>query len=351
MPVNTQQLIAGANYQLESYASGDPVDQINTDHPTLKWFIANKQPSLFMNGIFNEKVRITNDSNYQRYTGDDQVTYKRKDTVRKAPFQHYEQHDGFTLNETELANNGIVMTDDAEAVPTDAEKSQLVNLIKEGWTTTKEGMQENLALDVLQDGSQSSKALPGLDLICSTTPSTGVIGGLSAVDYAFWRNNVSLAINTTTAGTLVDELEKMHRACTRYGGITPSFIPCGSDFYDALRKDARAVQEINVNAPTSGGVTLDPSTKELRFKGVTVVWDPDFDRLDDVLGAITYPWKKRCYLLNSKAGAILRPFKGRWMINRTPARVYDRYTHYFGLTNDCAITTRKRNSMAVLSIS
>src|SRR6185312_13296451 len=61
---------------------------------------------------------------------------------------------------------------------------------------------------------------------------------------------------------------------------------------------------------TSGGVTIDPSTKELRFKGVQVIWDPDFDRLDDVLGAITYPWKKRCYLLNSKAGAILRPFKG-----------------------------------------
>lgn len=350
MPVNSQQLVAGANYQLESYASGDPVDQINTNHPTLQWLIANKQPTVFMNGIFNEKVRITNDSNYQRYSGDDQVTYKRKDTVRKAPFQHYEQHDGFTLNETELANNGIVMTDDDEAVPTEIEKGQLVSLIKEGWATTKEGMQENLALDCLQDGSQSSKALPGLDLICSTTPAVGVIGGLDAANYAFWRNNASLAISTATAGTLVDELEKMHRACTRYGGLQPNFIPCGSSFYDALRKDARTVQEINVNAPTSGGVTLDPSTKELRFKGVTVVWDPDFDRLDDVLGAITYPWKKRCYLLNSKA-VVLRPFKGRWMINRKPERVYDRYTHFFGLTNDCAMTTKKRNALAVLSIA
>lgn len=349
MPVNAQQLVAGANYQLENYASGDPVDQINTDHPTLKWLIANKQPTVFMNGIFNEKVRITNDSNYQRYSGDDQVSYNRKDTVRKAPFQHYEQHDGFTLNETELANNGIVMTDDTEAVPTEAEQKQLVNLIKEGWETLKEGMQENLALDFLQDGSQSSKALPGIDLIVSTTPSTGTIGGLSAVDYAFWRNNVSLGI-ASTSGLLVDELEKMWRACTRYGGMAPNYIPCGSSFYDALRKDARTVQEVNINAPTSGGVTMDPSTKELRFKGVTVVWDPDFDRLDDVLGAITYPWKKRAYLLNSKA-IVLRPFKGRWMINRKPARVYDRYTHYFGMTNDCAITTRKRNANAVLSIA
>ncbi|MGA0588088.1 phage major capsid protein [Dyella sp. KRB-257] len=350
MPVNTQQLLAGANYQLESYATGDPVDQINTAHVTLKWFMDHKQPVIFSNGIFNEKVRITNDSNYQRYTGDDQVTFKRKDTARKAPFQHYEQHDGFTLNETELANNGIVMTDDDEAEPTQVEKTQLVSLIKEGWTTLKLGMQENLALDVLQDGSQSSKAFPGLDLIVATDPTTGIVGGLDAASYTFWRNYAKMGISTATAGTLVDELEKGWRACTRYGGMRPDFIPCGSAFYDALRKDAQSVHSVNVYLPNGQQVTMDPATKEIKWNGVPVVWDPDFDRLDDVLGVITYPWAKRCYFLQSKA-IVMRPFKGRWMMVRKPERVYDRYTHFFGMTNDCAITTNKRNAHAVFSIA
>src|SRR5690606_40820722 len=93
--------------------------------------------------IFNEKVRFTNDSNYQNFSGDDQVTYNRKDTVRLAPYQHYEAHDGFSLNATELANNGIVITDDKSAVMTEAEKNQIVNKLDEGWTTLKDGFQEN----------------------------------------------------------------------------------------------------------------------------------------------------------------------------------------------------------------
>jgi hypothetical protein len=350
MPVNNAQLAAGANTQLESYASGDPIDQINTEHKTLAWLMANKAPVIFGNGIYNEKVRISNDSNYQRYTGDDQVTYGRKDTVRKAPFQHYEQHDGFTLNETELANNGIVMTDDAEAVPTDAEKIQLVSLIDEGWTTLKSGFQANLALDFLRDGSQANLAVPGLDLIVSTTPSVGVIGGIDASVAPYWRNNADLAINTGTAGTLTSEMEAQWRACTRYGGMQPDFIVCGSKFYDAYRKDANQTQNRQVITNGKGGVNADGSTDNVYFKGKLVVWDPDFDALDDLLGAITYPWAKRCYFLNSKT-VKLRPYKGRWMITRKPARMYDRYSHFFGITNDCAITTNKRNANAVLSIA
>ena len=350
MPVNNAQLAAGANTTLENFASGDPIDQINTEHKTLDWFIANKSPVIFGNGIFNEKVSISNDSNYQRYTGDDQVTYNRKDTTRKAPFQHYEAHDGFTLNETELANNGIVMSDDDEAVPTEAEKLQLVSLLDEGWRTLKAGFRANLALDFLRDGSQSSLAVPGLDLIVSTTPTTGVVGGLDASTATYWQNNASMAISTATAGTLVKEMEAQHRACTRYGGMQPDFYVCGSKFYDAYRDDSN--QQTNRQVITNGkqGVNVDGSTDNVYFKGKLMVWDPDFDALDDVLGAITYPWAKRCYFLNSKT-VRLRPFKGRWMIVRKPARMYDRYSHFFGITSDHAITCNKRNANAVLSIA
>lgn len=116
---------------------------------------------------------------------------------------------------------------------------------------------------------------------------------------------------------------------------------------DALKVIGR---QINMGGTSTGGVTVDPSTKALAFKGVPVVWDPTFDALDEELGAITYPWKKRGYFLNSKA-IKLRPVKGRWMIRRTPPRVYDRYTYYFGLTADYGLTCRKRNSNAVFSIA
>lgn len=350
MPITTAQLIAGANYQLESYATGDPVDNFTSTRPFSQWLITNRNDSVFGNGIFNEKIRFTNDSNYQNYTGDDQVTFNRKDTVRLAPFKHYEAHDGFTLNETELADNGIILTDDRNAVMTEAEKIQIVDKLKEGWTTLKDGFQENWDVEVHLDGSTNPKAVPGLDALVSATPDVGTIGGIDASVAAYWRNFAEMSISTATPGNLIERMEHIWRLCTTYGGTVPNAIFVGGDFYDAFMKDALAVVQRQTNVPGSGGISIDPSTKQMSFKGVTVVWDPTFDRLDSLIGPITYPWAKRCYFLHSGTFK-MRPVKGRWMIRRTPSRVYDRYTHYFGMTADYGMTLKKRNSHAVLSIN
>lgn len=350
MPVTPAQIVAGMNTQLSSYAKNDPVDQINSDRPMMAWFVDKSTPSLFMNGLFNEKVRISNDSNYQNYTGDNQVTYNKKDTVRLAPYQHYEAHDGFTLNETELANNGIIMTDDSTSRPTDAETSQIVDILKEDWTTLKQGFQQNWDLEIHQDGTQSPLAVPGLDLLVSTTPAIGTVGGIDASASPYWRNNTNLAINTATQGNLTAAMEVTWRACTLYGGMRPTAIFCGAAYLDAYRKDAQLTMTRMVTTPQKGGVALDSSVTDLTFKGLPLVWDPSFEALDAKLGVITYPWTKRCYFLNENA-LHLRQVKGRWMINRKPDRVYDRYTHYFGMTADYGLTMSKRNCMAVLSIA
>lgn len=350
MPMNNAQLAAGANTQLMTNAKGDPIDQVNHDRPFMKWLVDNSVPTVFGNGIFNEKVRITNDSNYQNYTQDQQVTYNKKKTTRLAPFQHYEAHDGFTLNETDLANNGIIMTDDTDAVPTDAEYIQIVSLLKEGYATLKLGFQENWDIEAHLDGTQNPLAVPGLDALISTTPAVGTIGGIDASTAPYWRNNVDLAISTATAGNLTNEMEIMWRACTTYGGIIPDFIVCGSKFYDAYRDDAKQTINRQIIMSGKGGAEMDTSVEALFFKGKPVVWDPTFDALDVKLGVITYPWAKRCYFLSSKTFK-LRPFKGRWMVQRKPARMYDRYSHFFATTADYGMTVNKRNANAVMSIA
>lgn len=349
MPVSTAQLLAGANYQLMTNAKGKPVDQITSDRPLTKWLIANKVPTVYGNGIYNEKVRFTNDSNYQNYTGDQQVTYNRKDTVRLAPFQHYEAHDGFTLNETELANNGVIMTDDNTSVMTEAEEIQIVSKLNEGYDTLREGFQQNWDLEIHRDGTQSALAVPGLDALVSTTPTTGVVGGIDAATNPYWQNNASMGIDTSTVGALTIAMNTMWRACTKFGGMAPNYIVCGSGFWDAYAQDAKLTVNRRLTVSGRGGTDMDAAVNNLYFKNTEVVWDPTFDALDDLLGAITYPWKYRCYFLNSNS-IKLRPFKGRWMISRRPSRVYDRYTHYFGLTADYGMTVNKRNNMAVMSV-
>jgi hypothetical protein len=348
MPVTAAQLDAGANYQLQTYASGDPIDNFNEERPLTKWLIKNMVASTFMNGVYNAKVYVKNDSNYQHYTGDEQVSFNKKDTIRRAPFYHYEDHDGFSLNETELADNGIVMTDDRNAVITQAEKLQIVNKLAEGWLALKEGFQENFDLTIHRDGSQAANAAPGLDLFVSTTPTTGVIG-LDPATYSIWQNQALLNISTATAGNLVTNMEAGYRDAITRGKRIPDAWFVGSKFYDAYKTDS--LNTITRQLMTSGNspTNIDASTGTLSFKGKPLIWDPTMDALE-VLDSPVIPWDKRCYGLNSKA-LVLRPNKGRWMINRKPSRVYDRYTHYFAVTSDYGLTMNQRNCLVVMSIA
>jgi hypothetical protein len=353
MPITPAQLALGANYQLEAYSSESPVDQFTQNRPFTAWLMAKKVNTVGGNEYFNEKLLKSADSNYQNYYGDDQVTYNRRDPVRLAKFPWANFHDGFGLNEDELARNGIILTDDASAQMTGAEEVQIVNLLKVNQDALKEGVQTEFDLEMHMDGTQDDDAVVGLDGLVSTTPAVGAVGGIdpALAANAYWRNNVNLGISTASAGNLVQEMEETWRATTRYGKSVPDMILVGAAFLDAYRRDALSSIERHNNGGTArGGVTMDPSTSKLYFKGIELVWDPTFETLDDILGVITYPWTKRAYFLSSKH-LRLRPLQGHWMVNRKPPRVYDRYVHYWGVTSKYRLTTDKRNAHAVLSIA
>lgn len=347
MPFTTNQLAVGANYQLDFYLKNDPVDQINIAHPLYSELVKRKKESLGGNQYFTEQVRFTNDSDFQNYFGGDQVTFNEKDTVRQAQYQWYNFHDGFGFDEDTLRANGIIITEDSEAVASDAEQVMLTDRLKEAFETLKLGVQNNLDREFHLDGTQSSKACPGIDHLISTTPTSGTVGGIAASN-AWWQNNANLDI---AASSLIDEMEITWRDCTRYGGAAPDIILCGQDFLDAYRQQAGLTinREIIAGGNQRGGVSLDASVTNLYFKGVQLVWDPMMDTLDDDVGPVDQPWAKRCYFVNSRF-LNLRPIKGNWMYRRKPPRVYDRYVHFWALTGSYRLTCSKRNAHAVLSV-
>lgn len=349
MPFTTAQIAVGTNYSLETYSKKDPIDQINKNRPTLEWLMKNKEMSLFGNGYHNESIHISNGSNYQNYFGSDAVTYNDRDPTRLAKFAYSNFHDGFGFDEDQLAANGIIVTDDKEAVATGAEKIQINNLLKNSYYALKNSVQDGLNLECLQDGSSSTKVVKGLDHLVSTTPSTGTVGNIAASN-SYWQNNANLAI---ASANLLDEMEESHRACILYGGQAPDFIAAGAAFIDAYRTvsvGTSGVIQRQIIVSEKGGTGVDASVTGLFFKGIPIIWDPSFEALDTLLGAITYPWTKRCYFLNT-ASIKLRPMQGHWMLNRKPERLPDRYFHYWGMTSKYGMTTNKRNSNAVLSIS
>lgn len=351
----TAQQITDAGYtSLDFYVRNKPVvDQININHPLLSALQKGQMPFDGGKQYVVEQIRTTNADNSQWFGSDGQVGYNSRKTVKQANFLWSNVHSGALLTEEELLQNGISVTDDMKVTPTRSEIVQLTNLLDETNEVIMLGHENFLDYQLHLDGTQNGDAVPGLDLLVSTTPTTGTVGGIdrSVAANSYWRNNASTGISTATAGTLTEEMEKQWRACTRFGGEQPDLIICGSKFYDAYRNDAKLTvnRHINLGKNDSGAPDINAGVEGVYFKNRLVIWDPQMDQLAADLSP-TIAWDKRCYFLNTKR-LKLKPAKGQWMQPRRPPRVYDRYTHYRALTSRFALSITKPNGMSVLSIS
>lgn len=352
MPFNASQITKAGYTSIDFHERNNPIDQIAVERPLLKKLMALRKQFPGAKQYITERARKSYDSNFQWFEGADQVTYNSKDTIRPVSFVWGSAHDGYVLTEDELLQNGISMTDDRSAKPSEAELVQLTNLMQENAEALDLGFKEKFDYDLHLDGTQNAKAIPGLDNLIALNPTTGTVAGVdrSLAANVWWRNNYSTAI---AAANLVDQMEIMWRACTRNGG-QPDFILAGDDFMDAYRKQAgTATANGGVQRTTESngksGINLDASVSGLFFKGVPIIWDPVFDDLDTNLAPAT-PWSKRCYFINTKH-LFLRPAAGQDMVTRRPPRVYDRYAHYFAKTWRGALTMTRANAHAAMAIS
>lgn len=347
MAFTSEQMSYAGKAAMDYVIAQKPTDLYNTERPLLKALNAAKKSFPGAKQYIVEKLRTGNDSNFQWFGPDSEVSYNRKRTLNEASFAWGSAHDGFALTEEELLQNYITMTDDKDASPTDTEMHQFVNLIKENSETLKLGFAEKFDYQLHLDGTQDAEAIPGLDALVSTTPTVGTVGGINRATSTFWQNNVKLNIASTT-GLLQSEMEKQWRTCTRIGGNAPNLIIAGTKFLDAYRADLLATRTVQVSAK-SGGINLDGGSDNMTFKGVPIVWDPVMDDLQAALNPTTN-WDKRCYFLNTNF-LKLRPAEGHDMVTRRPPRVYNRYTQYWGLTWRGAMTITRPSAMSVLSIA
>lgn len=345
MPFTAPQIAAASKTALDYHLRNKPIDQVGHDLPLLKLLQSIKKTFPGGKQYVTEQLRIARNSSFQWYRGDDTVTYNTRNPVEQAQFEWGGWHDGFSMDEDELLQNGIILTDDGSAKASEAEKIQLANLLEEKVFALEQGAKESFDYQLHLDGTQNAEAVPGLDLLISTTPAVGTVGGINRATATYWRNNVATGLATSA---MVGAMEAMLRACRKYGGFQ-GIILAGTSFIDAYR--AQAKDEIARHVVVNGGSTakLDAGVEELYFRGVPIVWDPTFDDLDAALNP-TIDWAKRAYFIN-KNTMKLRPADGHDMIARNPPRVYNQYVHYQGLTWKGALTINRPNGNGVVAIA
>lgn len=348
MPISNADLQELAKVSLDEYLRNMPVDQIATERPLLKKLMAGRKTFLGAKQNVVENIRKDYGSNFAWAYGEDAVSFNKRNTTEQAAFPWRRAVDGLYLDYDRLFGNGIKVREGArgEYKLEQNEKVQLLNLLDEQMESLKEGFMKKLDLELHRAGTHDTDAVAGIDALVSTAPATGTIGGLDASTATYWRNNAQTGISTASVGTLAQAMEANWRKCIKNGG-SPDFILAGGDFIDAYRKEIVVTNNANAGSvkQLDAGVGSGVNTG-LYFKGVEIVWDPQFEELQ-TLETATVNWNKRCYFLNTKH----LKYRDDDMDIVTPVRPHDTLAMYAMVNLRLALSVNRRNAQAVLAIA
>lgn len=184
-------------------------------------------------------------------------------------------------------------------------KEQMIDLLEGRITVAESSMMNLLASGVYSDGTGAGgKQITGLDAAVPVTPTTGTYGGISRVDYPFWRSQI-LSGNVETAATIQGRMNTMWASLVR-GSDRPDLILADSVMWGLYMASLQTLQRFTDTNSANLGF---PSIK---FMDADVV-------LDGGIGG--FATTKTMYFLNSKY-IFWRPHKDRNMVSLSPNKRY-----------------------------
>lgn len=293
----------------------------------------------------------------QGYSGDDQVAYGNPTGIKRARTPWKEHHMGMVITHTELKIDGIDVIESGASQRTSEmsgrEEHALAKLLDEKNDSMGEDFAKSMDALIHGDGSADAKALAGIKSIILANPFAGSTFSLSRVANAWWRNDAATAAaagagglgaitsSPTNGGALIEAMDKAVRRRSKYaqGQVRTRYF-CGSDFIDAYIKEMRANGTYFNNGVSDG---MDGSMKNPKHGGINLEWDPTMDELGEA---------KRCYALDmGRTGLKLLYMDGQRMKKHAPARPYDRYVMYNGITTTAVMIAKQLNTSGVYDIA
>jgi len=293
------------------------------------------------------------------YSGDDQVSYYNPTGRKRAHFPWKEHHIGMVLTHTELKTDGIdVMEDGADQSTrsmSDREMQALANLFDEKNDDLGEDFASSLDTLIHSDGSSDAKALAGIGSLILPVPNAGTTGGIGRVANSWWRNRAATAaygsaggqgaitVSASAGGALITFLDKEVRQLNRYAnGRTRLMWFAGSDFIEGYKLELRSNGYYSQTGwdsqSNANGAMPDPSHGPHK-----IVYDPTLDTLG---------LSKRCYVIDmGSTGVRLLYMDGQRMKRHNPARPYDRYVMYNGITMTGVMVAKQLNTSGVYDIA
>ena len=291
--VNAGQNVSAA---WEAYVPSDPTDNIFQRHWLLEQLRANGSFEEQHGVVIRANLEYAINPNVKFMSELETVTVFRPDTFDNAEYAW------------KFIGGDVPMTDFERQITAggaakyDFEARKMTNL--------KNTAEEKVNTSLFSDGTgTSSKEIGGLQLIVSTTPTTGTVGLISRVTFSFWRNQA-----TTSTGTayslLLASMESSYNSCSNgIGEQNPTFMATTQTVFEGYASLTPAIERL-VRDSQNNKLLRGFKGDQVFFKDIPVGYDPACP--SGTLYTLNNRNLKFVYMQWMKGEPAIRPSDGFW---------------------------------------
>ncbi len=314
--INSGQNVAAA---WEAYVGTDPVDNIFQRHWLLEQLRANGSFEKDNGTVIRHNIEYALNPNVKFMSELETVTVSRPDTFDNAEFAW------------KFVGGDVPMTDfetgitSGGAAKFDLQARKLENL--------KNTMEERMNTSCFSDGTgTASKEFGGLQLLVSSTPTTGTVGLISRVTYSFWRNQ-QVSGSGTAYSILLASMTSTYNNCSNgIGSQNPTFAVSDQATFQGYESLTPAIERL---------VRTEPGDKLVRgFKGQNVMFKDIPYGYDPACPANT------CYILNNRN---LHLIHMQWMRGEPAIRPQDGFWDVFKVLTIGNLTVDNPRRLGVIT--
>ena len=188
-----------------------------------------------------QELEYADNSTFKRYSGYETLNIQPSDVFTAAEFDYKQAATAVSISGLEqLQNSG---------------EEAIIELLASRIRNAEKTLMNNIASDIYSDGTaDGGKQIGGLQLLVSSTPTTGTVGGIDRATWTFWRNKATVSGTAATSSNIQERMNSMALQLVR-GTDRTDLIVADGNYYNLYLSSLQNIQRITDPEMAAAGFT------------------------------------------------------------------------------------------------
>lgn len=181
-----------------------------------------------------QEMEYAENGTFKRYSGYEALNISPSDVFTAAEFNYAQAAVAISISGLEeIQNSG---------------EEAIIDLLESRISNAERTLVNNIALDCYSDGTaDGGRQIGGLQLLISSSPTSGVVGGIDRSAWSFWRNQKFSGLSdggaAVTAANIQSYMNRLYVKLVR-GADQPDLVVADNNYYRLYLESLQAIQRI-----------------------------------------------------------------------------------------------------------